>query len=99
DEIAPLRTTFDDAAELYDRARPGYPPELFDDLADIADLRPGARVLEIGSGTGQATLPLAERNYQVSAVELGPNLAAVAHRKLAHFQNVIVTVGAFEDWP
>jgi SAM-dependent methyltransferase len=72
---------------------------LFDDLADIADLRPGARVLEIGSGTGQATLPLAERKYQVSAVELGPNLAAVARRKLARFPNVTVTVGAFEDWP
>ncbi len=27
-----LRKTFDDAAELCDRARSGYPPELFDDL-------------------------------------------------------------------
>ena len=31
-----LRQTFDQAAELYDRARPGYPPELFDDLAELA---------------------------------------------------------------
>src|SRR5919202_313975 len=30
---ARLRETFDEAAELYDRARPGYPPALFDDLA------------------------------------------------------------------
>jgi hypothetical protein len=28
-----LRATFDEAAELYDRARPGYPPAVFDDLA------------------------------------------------------------------
>jgi SAM-dependent methyltransferase len=100
-EISPerLRTTFDDAAELYDRARPGYPAELFDDVADLAGLRPGARVLEIGSGTGQATLPLAERNYHVTAIELGPNLAAVARRKLAGFPNVAVIVAAFEDWP
>src|SRR6267143_6546045 len=56
-EIAPLRATFDEAAELYDRARPGYPPELFDDLANLGGLHPGARVLEIGSGTGKATLP------------------------------------------
>ncbi len=100
-EISPerLRSTFDEAAELYERARPSYPSELFDDLADIAGLRPGARVLEIGSGTGKATLPLAERNYQVAAIELGPNLAAVARRKLARFPNVVVTVGAFETWP
>jgi SAM-dependent methyltransferase len=71
---------------------------VFDDLADIAGLRPGARVLEIGSGTGQATLPLAERNYHVTAIELGPNLAAVARRKLAGFPNVAVIVAAFEDW-
>jgi SAM-dependent methyltransferase len=98
-EIAELRANFDEAAELYDRARPGYPAQLFDDLANLAGLRPRARVLEIGCGTGQATLPLADRHYQITAIELGPNLAAVARRKLASFQNVAVTVAAFESWP
>jgi SAM-dependent methyltransferase len=90
---------FDEVAELYDRARPGYPPELFDDLADVAGLRPGSLVLEIGCGTGQATLPLAERKLEITALELGPNLAAVARRNLTRFPNVTVVVGAFEDWP
>ena len=94
-----LRKTFDEAAELYDRARPGYPPELFADLAELADLVPGSRVLEIGCGTGQATLPLAERGYAIVAVELGADLAAVARRKLAAFPSVSVVVSAFEDWP
>jgi SAM-dependent methyltransferase len=93
-----LRQTFDQAAELYDRARPGYPPQLFDDLAEFAELRPGARVLEIGPGTGQATLPLAERGYAITAVELGPGLAEVARRKLAHFPSVDIVVAAFESW-
>jgi ubiquinone/menaquinone biosynthesis C-methylase UbiE len=57
----PLRASFDDVAERYDRARPGYPAELFDDLAALTGLRAGDRVLEIGPGTGQATLPLARR--------------------------------------
>jgi len=94
-----LRATFDEAAELYDRARPGYPPALFEALAELADLEPGSRVLEIGCGTGQATLPLAERGYSVVAVELGAGLAAVARRKLADFRAVRVVVSAFEDWP
>lgn len=55
--------------------------------------------MEIGSGTGIATQPMAERSYEVTAIELGPNLAAVARRKLARFPNVSVLVGAFEDWP
>jgi hypothetical protein len=33
-----LRATFDQAAGLYGRARPGYPPALFDDLAAVARL-------------------------------------------------------------
>ncbi len=94
-----LRVTFDAAAERYARARPGYPPALFDDLVALAGLRPGARVLEIGCGTGQATLPLAERGFNIVAVELGPALAAVARRHLARFGNVEVRVSAFENWP
>jgi SAM-dependent methyltransferase len=94
-----LRTTFDQAADLYDRARPGYPPVLFDDLGKLAGIGPGCRVLEIGPGTGQATVPLAQRGCQIVAVELGAQLAAVARRNLARFPQVQVEVAAFEDWP
>ncbi|MEV0698444.1 methyltransferase domain-containing protein [Saccharopolyspora sp. NPDC050389] len=94
-----LRTTFTEAAELYDRARPGYPRQLFDDLASLTELGPGCRVLELGCGTGQATVPLAERGYQVVAVELGAEMAQVARRNLATFPQVEVVTAAFEDWP
>lgn len=95
----PLREIFDEAAERYDRARPGYPAALFDDLATLACIGPGCRVLEIGCGTGQATVPLAERGCELVCVELGAHLAAVAGRKLARFPAVRVVVAAFEDWP
>src|SRR5919198_2175367 len=93
-----LRTTFEEVPELYERARPLYPAELFDDLAAYAGLTPGSRVLEIGCGTGQATLPLAERGLEVVCVELGAGLAAVARRKLAGFPHVEVVHALFEDW-
>jgi len=93
-----LRETFNEAAELYDRARPAYPTALFDDLAALSGIGPGCRVLEIGCGTGQATLPLAERGCEIVCVELGANMAAVAERKLAGFPSVRVVVSAFEDW-
>jgi SAM-dependent methyltransferase len=88
-----LRRTFTEDPALYDRARPGYPAELFDEIA------PGSRVLEIGCGTGQATVPLAERGCQVVAVELGAEMAGFARRKLAGFPQVEVVNAAFEDWP
>ncbi len=89
---------FEQIPELYDRARPAYPEELFDDLAELTGLRAGARVLEVGCGTGQATVPLARRGYSVLCVELGAGLAATARRKLASFPDVEVVHANFETW-
>ena len=94
-----LRATFDQVAQLYDRARPGYPAALFDDVVGLSGLPPGGRVLEIGCGTGQATMPMARRGYRMVCVELGANLAAVARSKLAAYSQVEVVVGNFETWP
>lgn len=93
-----LRTTFEQVPELYDRARPRYPPQVFDDLARLARLPAKARLLEIGSGTGHATLPLAERGYAITCVELGEKLAAFSRRKLASFPDVEVVNADFETW-
>jgi SAM-dependent methyltransferase len=94
-----LRATFAEDAELYDRVRPGYPTRMFDDLAELVGARAPWRVLEIGCGTGQATVPLAERGHRVVAVELGAEMAAVARRNLERFARVEVVTAAFEDWP
>ncbi len=92
-----LRATFESAAELYHTARPSYPEELFDDLVGLAELPPGARLLEIGCATGKATRPLLERGFRVVCVELGAQLAAHAHRNLAGLP-VQIHVGSFESW-
>jgi len=105
-----LRGVFDEDAGLYDRVRPGYPAQLFDDLAVLAGVGPGCRLLEIGPGTGKATVELARRGCRITAVELGPNLAAVATRNLtalhethqqpgATIPRAEVVVSAFETWP
>ncbi|MER5883366.1 class I SAM-dependent methyltransferase [Streptomyces sp. NPDC001941] len=99
DRRATLARTFDEDAELYDRARPGYPDGLFDDLAALTGTGPGCRVLEVGAGTGKATVPLAERGCRVTAVEAGAHMARVARRRLARFDVVEVVTAAFETWP
>lgn len=94
----PLRERFDEDAERYDRARPRYPSALLDDVMELAHLAPGSRVLEIGCGTGQATVSLAARGCAVLAVELGANLAAVATRHLEPYPHARVVVAPFEDF-
>ncbi|NJD27298.1 MAG: class I SAM-dependent methyltransferase [Chloroflexi bacterium] len=92
------RRTFDEAADRYDRTRPGYPPDLFDDLAALGDLQSGARVLEIGCGTGQATRELARRGYAIVAIDVGENLARLARRNLGEFPDVEIVVADFDTW-
>lgn len=92
-----LASTFDDAAHLYQRARPEYPAALYERLLAVTQLRPPSRVLEIGCATGKATLPLAQRGFNITALEPGPALAAAARRNLVGF-DVEVVEARFEDW-
>jgi SAM-dependent methyltransferase len=94
-----LRGIFDEDAELYDRARPVYPPALVEALAARVGLGPDSRVLEVGPGTGQLTVPLAGLGCRITAVELGPSMAAVARRSLRAFPQAHVEVADFEQWP
>jgi SAM-dependent methyltransferase len=91
------RLTFDTAADLYEAARPTYPKELFDDLVTLAEVTPGARLLEIGCATGKATRPLLERGFSVVCVEMGAHLAERARANLAGLP-VEIHVEPFETW-
>jgi SAM-dependent methyltransferase len=69
--------SFDAAAAQYAANRPSYPPALFDAIEELA-ARPltGARVVDIGAGTGIATTLLHRRGADVLAVEPGDGMAA-----------------------
>jgi SAM-dependent methyltransferase len=90
-----LRQTFGSVAEQYDRARPAYPAAVFDDLAELAQLEPGSRVLEVGPGTGKATAELERRGYVVTGIELSPELGEIARRNAPAAE---IAVGDFETW-
>lgn len=90
-----LRETFGSVAELYDHARPTYPAAAFDDLAELARLEPGARMLEIGPGSGKATVELTGRGYAVTGVELSPELAEIARRNAPEAE---IVVADFDLW-
>jgi ubiquinone/menaquinone biosynthesis C-methylase UbiE len=90
------RECFDDVADLYDKARPGYPADLLRDLIELTGVGPGRRILEIGCGTAQLTVPLAQTGASLVAVELGANLARIARQKLSSFSDVEVHIADFD---
>lgn len=93
-----LRTSFDEVAQLYDEARPGYPEQLVEDVLALSEIPPGGSILEVGCGPGQATLPFARRGYSMLCLELGENLAILAAKNCRQYPNVRIQHTAFEDW-
>lgn len=88
---------FDQVAELYDAARPGYPAQALADMQARCAVGAASRVLEIGCGTGQATRALAATGAAIDCLEPGPSLAALTRKNLTPFPNARVSTSRFED--
>jgi len=84
--------SFDGAAELYDRARPGYPAEA---VAWMVPLD-AASVLDLGAGTGKLTASLLAPGRTVRAVDPSSEMLRVLARKLPEVE---VRIGTGERIP
>lgn len=94
---SPGGTKFGEDPDLYDFARPPYPPELFDWLAAHANLGPASVCFEIGAGTGHATVPILARSIrQIVAIEPDERLARKLRDKTEDGALVIINE-RFED--
>jgi SAM-dependent methyltransferase len=94
-----LGEVFNDVAEEYDRHRPSYPDALIDRACEVGGLGPGARVLEIGCGTGQLTRSLLARGLRVTALEPGERLIARARDQLGDAGEVEFVNRRLEEAP
>jgi SAM-dependent methyltransferase len=89
------RLVFGQVAERYDRVRPAYPSALVD---EVIALPAAGRALEVGAGTGKATVMFAQRGVAVDAVEPSAEMASIARRRCADFPGVTIAETDFEDW-
>jgi SAM-dependent methyltransferase len=96
-EASRASEVFNEVAEEYDRHRPAYPDALIDRACEVGGLGPGAKVLEIGCGTGQLTRSLLARSLRVTAIEPGERLIARARDRLGHAGEVEFVNGRLEE--
>ncbi|MFD1416015.1 class I SAM-dependent methyltransferase [Oceanobacillus jeddahense] len=92
------RLTFNEDVENYDKWRPEYCDELFKDILEYARIGKDKKVIEIGIGTGQATKPFLDKGCELTAVELGENLAAYSKSKFQRYKNFTVQHSSFENF-
>ncbi len=88
---------FNQIAAEYDRHRPTYPDALIDQACEAAGIIAGARVLEIGCGTGQLTRSLLARGLRVTALEPGDELLRIAQENLKDAGDAEFVDERFED--
>jgi SAM-dependent methyltransferase len=81
--------SFGGAAHRYDAHRPRYPDQLVDDLLAFG----AHRVLDVGAGTGIASMQLTERGADVLAVEPDTRMASIAQEK-----GIPTEIATFERW-
>ena len=89
---------FDRALLTYEAMRPGYPAAVYNDIFRYRPIDGTSRVVEVGIGTGQATLPVLETGCTLTAVEYGANLADVCREKFRAYPRFSVAVSKFEDF-
>jgi ubiquinone/menaquinone biosynthesis C-methylase UbiE len=75
------RTSFDEVADLYDEVRPSYPASVIDHIIQFAGVQDDSEILEIGCGTGQMTMPFAEKGCRILALEPAPTLSSSLERE------------------
>lgn len=71
-----MTSLFDPLVDYYDAARPSYPDALFDSLTQLTQPLAGARIVEVGAGTGIATRGLRARGATVLPVDHGAAMLA-----------------------
>lgn len=83
--MAPERDSvqrFDDRVEDYARYRPGYPADIVSIAREHLGLPSGARIADVGSGTGKSSLPFLEAGFEVFGVEPNAAMRAAATSEL-----------------
>ncbi len=97
----PVSVAYDDRALPIDAGQTISQPYMVARMTELLEVEPGARILEIGTGSGYQAAVLARLGAKVTTVERHPDLAEAARERLAtlgiHGVDVLVGDGSRGD--
>jgi protein-L-isoaspartate O-methyltransferase len=97
-DLEQRKVWYSPVVEAYDRGRPHYPQELIARSVEVARLTSDSKILEVGCGSGIATVEYAKLGYTIDAVEPNPEFCRIAERNFAEFPKVNLYQQSFEEW-
>ena len=95
--IKGLEWTFDTVASKYEKLRPGYTKEVYERIFSYKPIDASSKVVEVGIGGGQATLPILQTGCNLTAVEYGENFSKLCEKKFEAYKNFSVITDKFEN--
>jgi SAM-dependent methyltransferase len=94
-----VTAVFSAKVDDYVAARPPYPKELFAFFSGVVGVKKGARVVDVGAGTGLFTEGLLDHGYDVLAVEPDTGMRRAADDRLRRFAGYSSAAGSAEAIP
>jgi SAM-dependent methyltransferase len=85
---------FDAWADEYDRYRPGYPDEVFETIEARLGLPQQPVVVDLGAGTGRASLAMAALGWRVTSVEPGRPMLELLRERASEQGLIVSTIQA-----
>ncbi|MER3436044.1 MAG: SAM-dependent methyltransferase [Leptolyngbya sp. ERB_1_1] len=97
-DLEQRKVWYSPVVEAYDRARPRYPKLLIQRVVEVAQLSAGSKILEVGCGSGVATVDFARLGYAIDAVEPNLEFCRLAEQHCAAYPQVKIIPQTFEEW-
>lgn len=85
--MATFEKTFDNATSDYDKSRPTYIKEIYEDIFHYKPINSDSYVLEIGLGTGKASRPILDTQCHFIGIEPGEQLSDLARKRYQAYAN------------
>lgn len=90
--------TLDNAVTDYDKSRPAYVNEIYEDIFHYKPIDSNNHVLEIGLGTGKASKPLLDTQCHFIGIEPGKQLAYFAQKRYQAYENFSLINQTLQDF-
>jgi len=91
------RVHFDEIVIKYEETRPEWPNDIFEDIINCSINEQGNKALEIGAGTGKATVHFLNKGYDVTAVEISKHMAEFLTERFKDNKDFSILASTFED--